>query len=94
METKEAIEFVKDEVFFAEDNYNEDIIKKRDEVISLLQQGEALKAENKELKAYKKIVEKFKIKLKDFRLAKNRKWTWTENEIHLLEKKYLKEERK
>ena len=48
-----------------------------------------LKKENVELKAYKLIVEEFKKKLKDFRLAKNRKWTWTENEIELLEQKYF-----
>ena len=50
MKVKEAIEFVKDEVLFADDNYNEDVIKKRDEVISLLQQGEA---DSKKLKIVK-----------------------------------------
>lgn len=47
MEVKEAIEFIKDEIMFADDNYDEDKIKQRDEIISLLQ----------ELKKYKKIVD-------------------------------------
>jgi len=58
MNTQEAIEFVKDEVMFAEDNYDENIIKKRDEVISLLQQGEI---DKEELKKYRQMWEEFSV---------------------------------
>ena len=59
-------------------------------VISLLQQGEALKAENVELKAYKAIVEGFK----EIFYTNPHNWVTKEyyaDEIRKLEQKYLKE---
>ena len=60
MEIKEAIEFLEWQKKLEE--YRDNLltiknIKKFDEVISLLHQGEALKAENVELKVYKQILE-------------------------------------
>ena len=62
MEIKEAIESVEDTYNIHEndrsssDEGTERIFRQRDEVITLLQQGEAATIENIELKKYKKIV--------------------------------------
>ena len=105
-EFKEAIMFLENTLYMCirgEDEmpgykvkYNHWIKK----VISLLQQGEALKAENVELKAYKQIVEEINEMLR-VDIANN---TYDYNaldcaegylhQIKLIEQKYLKEERK
>ena len=92
MEVKEAIEFCKGLKIADTPNLYK--------VISLLQQGEALKAENVELKAYKQIVEEINEMLR-VDIANN---TYDYNaldcaegylhQIKLIEQKYLKEERK
>ena len=52
METKEAIEFVKDEVILANNDLGVYIIIKRDNVIELLQQGEKYKQIIEELEQF------------------------------------------
>ena len=98
METEEAIEKLNNgsEVFETDSILDMNIL----ELIALLQQGEALKAENVELKAYKQIVEEINEMLR-VDIANN---TYDYNaldcaegylhQIKLIEQKYLKEERK
>jgi len=98
VETEEAIEKLNNgsEVFETDSILDMNIL----ELIALLQQGEALKAENVELKAYKQIVEEINEMLR-VDIANN---TYDYNaldcaegylhQIKLIEQKYLKEERK
>jgi len=84
METKEAIELLENDQLL-----DVEIIKK---YVALLQQGEALKAENVELKAYKQIVKE----LKEFYgngILENEGGIGVQlkNLIEILEQKYLKE---
>jgi hypothetical protein len=53
------------------------------DLIILLKRGEK----------YEQMWEEHKQNLKDFRLAKTRKWKWSEEEIRLLEVKYFSEEK-
>ena len=59
MNTKEAIEWLEVE---KQMSYNDRTQKCTKEIIELLKQGEALKAENKELEAYRHIVSELKWK--------------------------------
>jgi len=71
--TKEAIKFVSKHIADfrerTEDAFDKEgckkLIMEAKGVITLLQQGEALKAENVELRAYKEIVEKLKLSERD-----------------------------
>ena len=90
MEVKEAIDEVY-QVFYMK--YGKFGNQKADDIISLLQQGEVLKAENVELKAYKQIVEEFK----NIFYTNPHNWVTKEyyaDEIKRLEQKYFPKEAK
>ena len=89
MKSKEAIEWIFDIWHEWENVYGVDVKevleegKKMDQVISLLKQDEALKAENVELKAYKQMWKEVE---KESHLG-----TWWEDYIRRFKQKYLKE---
>jgi len=98
METKKAITLLNNHREFTQYSL---MGKEIDQVIALLQQGEAYKVENVELKAYKQIVKKLKEKYGDKRIEFS---VTRDNEVSFIgkikylindyEQKYLMEERK
>jgi len=97
MEVKEAVEVL---TYYDAHYYDTAHTDELAEIIDMLYEGEALKAENVELKAYKQIVEEINEMLR-VDIANN---TYDYNaldcaegylhQIKLIEQKYLKEERK
>ena len=103
MKVKEVIEYIEHyvealEILGEPESKHYTALKK---AIPLLKQGEALKTENEELKAYKKIVKKLKEKYGDKRIEFS---VTRDNEVSFIgkikylindyEQKYLMEERK
>ena len=95
MEVKEAIDFC-EQIKYSNVYITKEYQRKIGQVQVLLKQGEALKAENVELKAYKQIVEELKGK-RIREIETNPIDTVAISaitEMEIIEQKYLKEERK
>jgi len=91
MEVKEAVEVL---TYYDAHYYDTAHTDELAEIIDMLYEGEALKAENVELKKYKQIVKEFKKKYGNYFTVFDIKKIFISEMMNDIEQKYLKEERK